>query len=473
MREHLRPVWIVAKRELIDQLRDWRILAPIILLTIIFPAIMNFTADRIVNFTERYGADIIGERLIPFLLMMVGFFPVTISLVIALESFAGEKERGSIEPLLTSPLKDWQLYMGKLIAVMGPPLAASYLGIAVYLFGVYRELGWVAEPELLLQVLALTFMQGLVMISGAVVISTQTTSVRAANLLASFIIIPMAFVMQGESMVMFWGQYSALWWAVAGMGIIGALLVRTGVGHFNREELLGRELDVLNFRWMWGVFADRFRGGAGSVRAWISKELPLALREMRLGLAFMVVMFVGAFWVGYLLKEMFPIPPDLLNLENINQVEVEGLDAFGLFSSATILPIFLQNLRVMAIAMVIGLLSYSVAGILLMLLPFALLGYFGFLLAEAGLPLGQFFAGFVLPHGVFEIPAIVLAGTAILRTGANLAAPALGKSITEGVLQSLADWAKIMLGLVVPLLLAAAVMEALVTPRIAIWLLTQ
>ncbi|TAK14217.1 MAG: hypothetical protein EPO32_02540 [Anaerolineae bacterium] len=473
MFDRLRPVWIVARRELIDQLRDWRILSPIILLTVLFPAIMNFTADRIVNFTIRYGADIVGERLIPFLLMMVGFFPVTISLVIALESFAGEKERGSIEPLLSSPLEDWQLYLGKLIAVMAPPLAASYMGIVVYLVGVYRELGWVAEPALLLQVLALTFMQGLVMISGAVVISTQTTSVRAANLLASFIIIPMAFVMQGESIVMFWGQYYALWWAVAGMGLIGALLVRTGIGHFNREELLGRELDVLNFGWMWRVFAKGFRGTSKNVADWYLRELPLTLREMRLGLVFMMLMFIGAFWVGKLLTGMFPIPSELLNLESINQVEVEGLDSIRLFSSASILPIFLQNLRVMVFAVILGLFSYSVAGILLMLLPFAILGYFGFLLAQGGLPIWQFFAVFVLPHGIFEIPAILLAGTAILRMGANLAAPALGKSITEGVLQSFADWAKIMLGVVLPLLLAAAMMEALVTPQIAIWLLTR
>ena len=41
--------------------------------------------------------------------------------------------------------------------------------------------------------------EALVMVSGAVVVSSQTTSVRAANLLASFIIIPMALLMQAEA----------------------------------------------------------------------------------------------------------------------------------------------------------------------------------------------------------------------------------------------------------------------------------
>ena len=82
MFKHLRPALIITRREIRDQFRDWRIIVPILILTLIFPAIMNFTARRAVVFVEQYGASIIGERLIPFLLMVVGFFPISISLVI-------------------------------------------------------------------------------------------------------------------------------------------------------------------------------------------------------------------------------------------------------------------------------------------------------------------------------------------------------------------------------------------------------
>lgn len=136
MNGKMRTALIITRREIRDQFRDWRIIIPIAVLTLIFPAIMNFTADQAVQFVEDYGATIIGDRLIPFLLMIVGFFPISISLVIALESFVGEKERRSIEPLLSTPLSDWQLYVGKLLAVLVPPLLASFLGIAVYLVGV-------------------------------------------------------------------------------------------------------------------------------------------------------------------------------------------------------------------------------------------------------------------------------------------------------------------------------------------------
>src|SRR3990172_6814584 len=87
---------VITRREVRDQFRDWRIIAPVVILTLFFPLLMNFMAGQAVSFVSRYGAPLVGERLIPFLLMVVGFFPISVSLVIALESFVGEKERYSL-----------------------------------------------------------------------------------------------------------------------------------------------------------------------------------------------------------------------------------------------------------------------------------------------------------------------------------------------------------------------------------------
>jgi len=241
LRELLSGASLIAQREIRDQLRDWRILVPIVLLTLFFPVLMNFTASSLVSFVEKYNAPLIGDRLIPFLLMIVGFFPISISLVIALESFVGEKERLTIEPLLCTPLSDSQIFIGKLWASLFLPLSASYLGILVYLVGIWTLLGWRAPVAFLLLIFVLTTVQGMVMVSGAVVISSQTTSVRAANLLASFVIIPMALLIQGESVIMFWAHYGALWWIALGLLVVAGLLMRVGLAQFRREELLGRE----------------------------------------------------------------------------------------------------------------------------------------------------------------------------------------------------------------------------------------
>src|SRR4030066_2052028 len=133
MLDNILPALIITRRELRDQWRDWRIILPVMLLTLFFPFLANFTTGQVLGFVEKYGANILADRFIPFMLMIVGFFPISISLVIALESFAGETERHSIEPLLSSPLSDLQLYMGKLLASLVPPVVASYLGVLVYM----------------------------------------------------------------------------------------------------------------------------------------------------------------------------------------------------------------------------------------------------------------------------------------------------------------------------------------------------
>ncbi len=160
-----------------------------------------------VQFVRSYDANIVAEHLIPFFMMVVGFFPVTISLVIASESFVGEKERRSIEPLLSSPLEDWELYLGKLVAVMVPPLFGSFIGMTVYRLMVMCNFGIVLDLPLLVLAVCLTISQASVMVSAAVVISVFSTTVRSANLLSSFIVVPMAFLIQWEAIVMFWGDY--------------------------------------------------------------------------------------------------------------------------------------------------------------------------------------------------------------------------------------------------------------------------
>jgi uncharacterized membrane protein SpoIIM required for sporulation/ABC-type transport system involved in multi-copper enzyme maturation permease subunit len=473
MWDNIRPVFIITRREVRDQFRDWRIIIPIIILTLFFPGLMNFTAQQAVEFVGRYGAPIIGDRLIPFLLMIVGFFPISVSLVIALESFVGEKERGSIEPLLATPLTDWQLYLGKLIAVMVPPVIASYVGICVYLIGVYREIGWVPELELLIQILTLTFVQALVMVSGAVVISTQTTSVRAANLLASFIIIPMSFLIQGESMVMFWGEYHALWWAILSLVIIAGLLIRTGIGYFNREELLGRDLDILNVRWMWREFVSGFKGVATTPWSWVRLELLKSFPNIFQPSLFMIGVIVASLIIGAGQADIFSIPPDMIQLDDFDSNLIEGIENVTLFSAEGIPKIWFQNFRAVVFASILGLFTYGVLGLLVLMFPFFVIGFLLATVAPVGIPVGTFVTAFLLPHGIFEIPAIIFAGAAILRNGAILATKSRGKTIGEGLLHSFADWTKIMLGLVIPLLLLGAIVEALITPKIAAILLSK
>jgi uncharacterized membrane protein SpoIIM required for sporulation/ABC-type transport system involved in multi-copper enzyme maturation permease subunit len=471
MLNSLRMALVITRREVRDQIRDWRIVLPIIILTILFPSLMNFTAYQALNFVGRYGAPIIGERLIPFLMMVVGFFPISISLVIALESFVGEKERHSIEPLLTSPLSDGQLYLGKLLAAMVAPLISSYLGILVYLVGIQLQIGWNPPVGLLVQIITLTTVQAILMVSGAVVISSQTTSVRAANLLASFIIIPVALLVQGESIVMFWGRYDILWWVIFGETLIAWLLVRMGISHFNREELLGRELDTLSFRWAWHVFKRDFFGEARSPWMWYESEVTPTVKSMLAPIFGMLILLIFATAAGVSQASVFHLPLQSLSLGQLNQGTIQGMDSMHLFSTSDVVTVWYHNLRAIVLATLLGLFSFGVLGLIVLMIPVMLIGYLLASVSMVGFSPLLLFGALVLPHGIFEIPAMLLSGAAILRMGATLATPNQGESIGESWLRSFADWAKIMIGVVLPLLLIAAFMEVIVTPRVAMMVL--
>jgi len=107
----------------------------------------------------------------------------------------------------------------------------------------------------------------------------------------------------------------------------------------------------------------------------------------------------------------------------------------------------------------------------LLMAPIGIIGYFAGNLMLAGQNVTLFLAALVLPHAILEIPATILAGASIINLGAVLISPPKGMSLGESWLQALAGWARINLGLVVPLLVGAAALEVFVTPLVALKLL--
>ncbi|MDX1689143.1 MAG: stage II sporulation protein M [Candidatus Promineifilaceae bacterium] len=460
---------IVTRREVRDSFRDWRIIIPIVLLTLFFPLLMNFTAGRLLSFVSDYGADILGTRLIPFLLLVVGFFPTSFSLVIALETFVGEKERKSLEPLLATPLTNGQLYLGKMLASVIPPLFASYLGIGVYLVGLAVTVEWTPPLELFVQTILITTVQGVVMVAGAVIVSSQTTSARAANLLASFIIVPMALLIQFEAVVMFWGNYTGLWWIILGLIVACVLLVRMGLHVFNREELLGRDIDQIRLGWMWRKFWNRFSGrdadgGYPRPSVWYRQTLSL-LSGLRRPLLVTLLGLAGAVALGVILAQRYTFPSQVQqSLASIDQLE--NLSSVRGLLAGLPLIIFLHNLRVIVLAGLVGAFTFGVVGFLIFMLPWAFISFIAAQLAMAGADPATFLLATVAPHATIELPALLLVTAAILRWQTAFIAPAPDQTVSESWLEAGADTARLLLGVILPLLLLAAFVEAYVTPAI-------
>jgi uncharacterized membrane protein SpoIIM required for sporulation len=470
MQRNLSAIWMVAQREFTDQFRDWRIVVPMFLLVTLFPFIADDLTRQAINFMNRFGGDLILDNLIPFVVLAIGFFPLAFTLVVALESFVGEKERGTIEPLLSSPIEDSHMYLGKLLVGISTPLVFSFVSIGIYLILVARR--DVAFPSLYMLALIslLTFAHAVLMVSSAIIISVQSTTIRAANLLASFVVVPVAFLLQGETILIFWGNEDVLWFAILGVTLLATLLVRLGLSHFRREYLLGREIDTINLKWIGRTFGNRFTGQATSVYNWYRTELPVTLRQLRRPL--MIVIMLGVvsaiasyIWVVVNMPAYIKLSPERIDeFQTLIASNLTSLDTLGERLPAPLL--FFYNARTTVVFLLLGLVSFGTLGLTLFIGNIALIGgVMGAAQLVGYSPLLAFSAG-ILPHGIFELSAVCLATAAMLNVGAQLVTPQPDKSLGESLLIGLADWFRVFVGIVLPFLAIAALIEIYLTPML-------
>tara|TARA_B110000977_G_scaffold102826_1_gene134307 strand:- start:3253 stop:4428 length:1176 start_codon:yes stop_codon:yes gene_type:complete len=129
---------------------------------------------------------------IPYLLMLVIF---TGCFYLAIDATAGERERGSLEPLLTQPISRFQLVLGKVIAAA----AFSLLNLIVFLISLYfalqlvpfESIGMSLELNLLqlIMIIAITSPLTLFAASLLTIVSAFSKSYKEAQTYLSFVII--------------------------------------------------------------------------------------------------------------------------------------------------------------------------------------------------------------------------------------------------------------------------------------------
>ena len=276
--------------------------------------------------------------------------------------------------------------------------------------------------------------------------------------------------MQGEAVMLFWGNEQVLWLAVAGVMIISLLLIRVGIAHFQREYLLGREIDTINLGWIWRTFWKNFIGGAHSFGDWYAGVLGSAMRRIAPAI-FATVLIAGiSLWMGYdwiidnVSKMVALASPE--DIQKIADRASEMPDLSGLQGKINAPFLFLNNTRAVTLIFFAGLFSFSVLGVILYMVNIGLIGGVFALLQLLGIQPWPIFLAGVLPHGIFELPALIIGSAVVLYMGVAIVTPQTGNSMGEVILELLADWMKIFLGLVVPLLAVAAVIEAYITPAL-------
>src|SRR5260221_316602 len=102
----------------------------------------------------------------------------------------------------------------------------------------------VSELRLIIAMVGLglaTICQVAAMVAGAVIISLNARTMRAANVMASFIILPMSVALQAEAALILLGRTEFLWGFAGLMLALAAILLRMGLNGFSREALLARD----------------------------------------------------------------------------------------------------------------------------------------------------------------------------------------------------------------------------------------
>jgi uncharacterized membrane protein SpoIIM required for sporulation len=198
------------------------------------------------------------------------------------------------------------------------------------------------------------------------------------------------------------------------------------------------------------------------------RDIPLLLKEQSLALVVVLLITLAAMVLGVMFARQYPLPTGVFSLEDISAETFENMQKVQFLPEISTVGIFLNNLRVIILS---GLISVFSFGALTLLLTLVNMGLVSFLVAEVVL-LGYnpwlFMAAFILPHGILEIPAILIGMAAALRIGAALISPPKGLDIGQAFLLTSANFIKLLIFLVVPVLLIAAFIEANLTPQLVL-----
>lgn len=201
-------------------------------------------AEAITGFTgpAAWPAFILQVFIAPLYLLV----PLMVSTVIAADSFAGERDRGTLEPLLHTPTTDGELFTAKFLSAWVPAMVVSLGGFVVYVVvanGVaWPVVGRIFFPTPAWWLLALVVTPALagLALGIMVLVSSRVQSVQAAHQFGSLVVLPVILLLIGQitGALLFSVPF------VAGLGLviwIAALLALYMASRdFNRDRLSER-----------------------------------------------------------------------------------------------------------------------------------------------------------------------------------------------------------------------------------------
>jgi hypothetical protein len=436
-----RKAGLVAKRDLRDAVSEIRLVGAMVALTLAIPI---GSASGVRALAAFGGGTAVVNRLSLVGAFFVVFIPASFSLVLALESFVGERERTTLEVLLSTPLREAEIYAGKVFAVLTVALTLCYGGLLVYCVVAFPGLGYFPLGILLALALS-TICQVAAMVAGAVIISVNARTMRAANVMASFIILPMSVILQVEAALILLGRSEFLWAFALMMTVVAVALVRMGFAGFSRESMLARDAGL----------GHPIRRAARAVRAGFAGRpgLPTLIWQRRVPILVAAAGFPIGALAGYLAGSTGAVPAVVVRPVISSLVRSAGGTDGGAFGQ--VVAIFAHNLVAFVLVALLAVFTAGVSGYLLTLAPGFLLGF------AAAVSSWSIALSGIVPNGLVEVPAAIIAGGLVIHIGAAALHMEARGGWSDRVLASFADYVRALRWLV-PALAVAAVLEVFV-----------
>ena len=190
------------------------------------------------------GQAIVGRQFSTLFLLL----PIFIPSVLASYAIVGEKRERTLEPVLATPIRTWELLLGKMLAALIPALAITILSATLFVIGIVafavsdrvREI--IVTPGWILAVLVDTPLLALIGVALIVVLSSRVNDPRTAQQISSVLVVPVVALLFAQlAGVIVLGPAVAL-------GIGAVLAVIAGGAVWVAAQLFQREVILTRWR---------------------------------------------------------------------------------------------------------------------------------------------------------------------------------------------------------------------------------
>ncbi|MBV9896945.1 MAG: ATP-binding cassette domain-containing protein [Chloroflexi bacterium] len=265
---------LIALRELREMLRDPNLMLPLIVMPCLIgllagissfasfgpstgavgTAMTNAALDRLPDTAVQRLSNLpttdreatLETLLKAFSIPLFWVIPVALTPAVAADSFVGERERFSLEPLLAAPVATTQVLLGKLFAGVIPAVGGTALGVLVlWIMTVLSRTQLyprvlIADPDWLFSLLVVTPLVALFTAGVAALISTRVSGFRVAYQLNGLIALPIVLVLIPAAAFGFLLDANALGYVAGLFAVVDVIVILWANRLFDRERLLSK-----------------------------------------------------------------------------------------------------------------------------------------------------------------------------------------------------------------------------------------